>query len=322
VRPPPLLEGTLDGMPVADLLAHASSHRLSGTLELVDGNGVAAAIRFVDGRPAKAWTRARVYLVPLLAELGILHASEVRPLLARLLAGTRLHGLSLVAEGVVTAGQVAIGLREQLTRQVTSLANLAPTTTYRLFGSYDALREYGGEDDIVLDPVRCIWATLRAAAVPRHTLARLARLGHASFRLRADTDAGRFGFDAQALSIVSVLRRWPCQLADVVILAGAPYDEVARVVYALLLAEDLEVVSTPGDVAPGFETAAADDRARQDVSGSWARALGGAFGPVKQTLRMANRPLPPEPPAPSSRPRRAPVSDRSPDSSPVSPPSR
>jgi hypothetical protein len=239
------LEGTLATKSLARLVVNALNRGLSGSLELRVEGQVTATVVFLRGFPVKARTAQSFFLVPVLAELGLLHESELPRLLPSLLASRELHGQALVRRGVLSPEEVEVGLREQLRRQLAWMEALAPTTAYCLLPDVDQLAAYGGDLVAPFDPLPFVWASIRAHTQPAYARARVAKHGLATFHLSEDADPTRFHFEEAALSVVSVLQRWSCRADEIAGHASVTEGFALLVLHTLLLARQAVVVPAP-----------------------------------------------------------------------------
>ena len=298
------LEGTLATKSLVTLVVNALNRRLSGSLELAHGSEVVATMVFVRGFPVKARTAYSFHLVPLLAEVGILHETELPRLMPTLLGGPELHGRVLVRKGFLTVEEVEVGLREQIARQLGWMGQLGPETEYRFLAGVDQLPGYGGELVAPFDPLPFIWASVRAQTPPAYARARISRFGASTFHLKEDAEPARFYFDEAALSVVSVLRQWTCRSDEIAAYAAVTEDFAFLVLHALLLVRQVVVV-TPVHVP------AAASEAPVSVSSPVSSKRG--MPPDAPTIRdldevdsepdvISVRPVPLPPPALSPRP--------------------
>jgi hypothetical protein len=250
MKSPPKLEGTLASKSFTRLILQALNRGFSGSLELSSAEGVVATLLFVRGFPVKARTAQSFFLVSVLAGLEILHESEVPRLLPPLLASSELHGQVLVRKGFVSPEEVEVGLREQLGRQLAWMAELAPTTAYRLHPEVDLLAGYGGDLVAPFDPLPFVWASIRAHTPPAYARARIAKHGTATFHLSEDADPSRFHFDEAASSVVSVLQRWSCRAEEIAVHASVTEGFALLVLHTLLLARQAVIVPPPVGLPP------------------------------------------------------------------------
>jgi hypothetical protein len=245
---PPKLEGTLATRSFTRLIINALNRGFGGSLELRADGQVVATLVFLRGLPVKARTATPFHLVPLLAEMGILHQSELPRILPPLLAGGELHGRALVRKGFLSPEEVELGLREQLGRQLVWMSELGPATAYRLLPDLDSLAGYGGDLVTPFDPLPFVWASIRAHTPPTHARARIEKLGMATFHMSEEADPTRFRFDEAAMSVVAVLQRWSCRADEIAVHASVTEGFALLVLHTLLLTRQVVVVP-PASVA-------------------------------------------------------------------------
>jgi hypothetical protein len=255
------------------VLVRALERRLTGTFDFVVFGVPAGKLLVIEGQPAKAQTAVPHYLVGVLAQLGVLTHDTVSAWLPRLLSGTELHGRALAREGVVTEEQVELGLRAQLVRQMHSLAELPPETTFRYHDGVDALASYGGESPVRLDPYPFVWASLRKQPPWGHVGPALANVDDTPFRLARDAETDRFAFDAAQRETVELLRRRRWTLDQLVVASELSSEDVHLLVYCLLLTRQVELLPITDDVATtpagGVPSAATFDASTVIGRDSW-----------------------------------------------------
>ena len=195
-RPALTANGTLAKTPVLHLLLYVHDRKLSGTIEfLTPDKGGTAAVRFVNGEPAKARTSAPVaYLGTVLCELGFLGQEELSRSLALLQAakasGPALHGQILLEQRLIDRAKLDAGIRAQIARKLEHIASMPPATMYGFYDGFDGLRGWGMDAERGFDPLPMLWKILRGSPPMDHVAAGLARMGSAPLKLSKTADLG------------------------------------------------------------------------------------------------------------------------------------
>src|SRR5262249_40357026 len=123
--------GTLAKTPFPHLLVYTLERRLTGSIELRNGDTSAALILVNDGMPCKVRLAEPVaYLGVVLHELGLITDQQLNDSLARMAAERRLHGQILLEAGAVTQDSLVEGLRSQVVKKLEHLFSLPPETVF------------------------------------------------------------------------------------------------------------------------------------------------------------------------------------------------
>ena len=156
-RPDPSQRGTLAKTPLAHLLVYAHDRGLTGTFDFVVGEQ-RSSLYVVNGRPAKGRVHLPVpYLGHVLLEMGAIDQAQLDATLVELAKTRRLHGQILMEQGIIAHGTLLDALREQLRRKLDALFELGPDTVFEYFADFDGLADYGGKEEVALDPWAAVW---------------------------------------------------------------------------------------------------------------------------------------------------------------------
>ncbi len=248
--PEPTAQGTFASTPLPHVLIHALNERLTGTFELSGRNFPAGTFLVIDGHPAKARTMVDHYLVRVMQEVGIMTEGQVNNWLPRLLMSEELHGRALVRKKVLTPEQVDLGLRAQLVRQMQTIVELPPETVFRYYDEVDSLAGYGGDSEIRLDPFPFIWSSLRRQPPWGQVRPALERVSGSAIRMKQDAEPSRFAFDKAERAIVSLLRRKPWMLDELLVASSQSNNVVQLVAYCLMLTRQVDLVDASEAASP------------------------------------------------------------------------
>jgi hypothetical protein len=234
--------GYLEATPFADLLVHAFDHRLTGTLVLEEPSGSRHGVYFEGGTPRKAKTAAPIApLGEVLVEKGIISAEAHRRTLAKALEMQTLHGRVLVQDGLISEQALALGLREQLSRQMLWLFARPQGTRYGYFDGSNFLERWGAEPIARISVMELLWRGLRDHARREEIDAVLARLGDRPIVLREDMPLDYFYFMGTDRDVVEFLRHTPQRLEELFARAPNLGDVIERVVCLLLLSRAVDL---------------------------------------------------------------------------------
>lgn len=234
--------GFLEATPFVDLLVHAFDHRLTGTLVLEEPSGSRHGVYFEAGTPRKVKTAATVAsLGEVLVQTGVISARTHERTLARALEEHLLHGRVLVQDGLITEHALALGLREQLLRQVLWLFERPQGTRYGYFDGSNFLENWGAEAGSRISVMEVLWRGLRDHARPAEIQALLDRLGGRAIVLREDMPLDYFYFMGSDRDVIELLSQRPQRLEDLYQTAPALRDVIERVVCLLLLSRAVDL---------------------------------------------------------------------------------
>lgn len=240
-RPAAYASGTLAAKPLAHLLVYLLERRISGTLELTDGQGRAAQLHVRSGYPTKIRTREPVaYLSEVLLDRGDVDAALLESTQKKAYASGTLHGDVLLQAGILTTPKLTSALDEQMLRKLRYLFTLSETTSFAFYMEHDALAGYGSPNAAAHDPLPAIWRGLREATPWSHVRGALDKLGTARFTLAEDALPARFKFEGVERSVVHAFGQ-PRTLPEVAAAIPAPVSLVELVAYALLITRQLQV---------------------------------------------------------------------------------
>jgi curved DNA-binding protein CbpA len=238
----PTAEGLLEKTPLVHLLVYLADRELTGSLVLSSrSGGEDHAIYFFEGQASKVRTGEPIaHLGRVLFELGILSEETLNASLAAFARGNDLHGEHLVRAGVIDRDNLMEGLKVQADRKMAFLFALPGDTKYRFYQDVNVLQEWGGPEIIPLDTLPIIWSAVRARADDPVIDATLRRLGSTTLKLHLKSDVSRFGFSAQELAAIDMIRASPASLAGLVESRVVPRRTAELIVYTLLITRHLD----------------------------------------------------------------------------------
>lgn len=248
----PAASGTLERLPIPNLLAYALERQLTGTLQLQAPSGATATIVFREGWPSKARTSEGAYLGGILHELGLIDASQLNASLAKMATERKLHGQILLQMGVLDAEALLRGLRAQLARRMEIVFAFDPKTTFAYYEGVDGLAGWGGAEVIRADPLPLLWTAVRSSPPWVQVNEAMARLENGLVaRLNPGAPVDRFGLSNQERQLVDLLRQRPMSLQQLVATNFLSPHSTKLLLYALLLTKLVICAAPgPGDVAP------------------------------------------------------------------------
>jgi tetratricopeptide (TPR) repeat protein len=237
-----LAVGSLETTPFADLLVHAFDHRLTGTLVLEEPSGSRHGVYFEAGTPRKVKTGAAVAsLGEVLVQTGVISERVRERTLARALEEHLLHGRVLVGDGLISEHALALGLREQLLRQMLWLFERPQGTRYGYFDGSNFLENWGAESGSRISVMELLWRGFRDHARPAEIHAVLARLGGRAIVLREDMPLDYFYFMGSDRDVIELLSQRPQRLDELYQKAPSLRDVIERVVCLLLLTRSVDL---------------------------------------------------------------------------------
>lgn len=208
-RPEPSQRGSLAKTPLAHLLVYAHDRALTGTFDFAVGEQRSTLV-VVNGRPIKARTHLPVpYLGRVLLEMGAITQEQLDETLVELAKTRRLHGQILMEHGFVEHTQLLDGLREQLRRKLDALFDLGSETIFEYFADFDGLADYGGKEELAIDPWAAVWRGIRRQPSWDHVQSTLSHLGAARVRVSRGANIERFELSRAERELVDVMRAKP-----------------------------------------------------------------------------------------------------------------
>jgi hypothetical protein len=248
----PAASGTLERLPIPNLLAYALERQLTGTLQLQAPSGATATIVFRDGWPSKARTSEPAYLGGILHELGLIDASQLNASLAKMATERKLHGRILLEMGVLDAEALVRGLRAQLARRMEIVFAFEPKTTFAYYEGVDGLAGWGGPEVIRADPLPLLWTAVRSSPPWTQVNEAMSRLENGLVaRLNPGAPVDRFGLSSQERQLVDLLRQRPMTLQQLIATNFLTPQGTKLLLYALLLTKLVACTAPgPGDFAP------------------------------------------------------------------------
>ena len=242
--PEPTAVGLLSERPLAHLLMFALDRKLSGSFEIADDPSQYGLIVVAEGKIARVWTSEPVvFLGHVLYEAGVLDAGQLGASLAKIAQTKALHGQSLLAEGLITVEQLALGLRTQRLRKLHHIFTFPASSRFAFYADVDLIGER--PDDVEpLEPLGPIWRGIAANPSADHVRATLAAIGGRPIRFVGSLDPGGFR-DVERATIES-LRSSPATVAELATRAG--WDVRAAELLAYFLAMTKQAV--PVDSVP------------------------------------------------------------------------
>jgi hypothetical protein len=248
--PEPSATGTLAKKPLAHLLIYALDRKLTGTFELAADGGTTVHVVVAGGGVSRVATSESVtYLGHVLYELGYIDDTLLSLSLAEVAASKRLHGQVLRGHGEITAEQLAEALRQQRARKLQSAFALPPTTTFAFYADVDLVGERQ-DDPEPMDPLTCIWRSVREHPSWDHVRATIARVGGRPLRLLDSATLERFGMDDDERTAAECLRLKPATVAELAIVGGLTIQQTNLLSYFLVIAKQVELVDRVGTTLP------------------------------------------------------------------------
>jgi Domain of unknown function (DUF4388) len=158
----PMAQGSFAKTPLLHLLIYALDRKLNGSMLVVEADRRQSAIYFVDGEPAKVKTAALVSpLDRTITMMGLLDEETLKRTLLASNRRKRLHGQTLVSEGLLEPSQLEAALTQQLVNKVGHLMQLPESTRYGYYDQVDLLADYGGAAMSPCDPYPLIMMAVR-----------------------------------------------------------------------------------------------------------------------------------------------------------------
>ena len=236
----PFKAGTLAKVPLAHLMVYLEQHQLSGSLWIYDDKQD-STLQFVSGAPAKVKTTLRVpYLGELLVELGYIDQRSYDETITFALRGGGLHGVMLVACGLLDSAGLEAGLREQTAlRLVEIFRHVGLASRFAFYRNVDLLASWGGIELTPIDPRWILWWGTCEREVDATVQVALDLLGDELLMLRPDADWSRFGFDDAEHDL---LAWWSGRSATVNTLLSyrdLPTARIANLIFVLFLTRNL-----------------------------------------------------------------------------------
>ena len=293
--PVPQAVGTLESTPFGELLIQAFDNRLTGTLVLEEAFGVRHGVYLEAGTARKAKIAAPTeHLGEVLVDTGAISAEVHERTLERALREHVLHGQLLLGEGLIDAASLALGLREQLSRQLVWLFARPLETHYGYFADTNFLANWGASGPAP-STLEVLWRGVRDHARPREIEQALRRLEGLKLELRAHLPANYFSFLGEDRAIVALLERAPRRLSE--LLQAEPSLEAAirRVLYFLVLTRSVELgLPSAPPVGIGAEPFVGPPSARMPSFASGPPAASGSNTPSVPPARRDSPPsIPP-----------------------------
>ncbi len=257
--------GTLGGTPIANLLIYVLDRRLTGTLVIEDHRFLKSAVSFRLGVPFKVKIAEEgLYLSEVLVDLRLIDSDVAASSFESARALGRLHGQSLLDEGLVEQDALGEALGEQVLRKIEWLCKLRPESMYGYYEGDDLLRTFGGADGATIEGLAAVWRAIRAQPEVAVMDATLDRLGSNEIRLHPHSRVARFGFDAHERGFLDVLRAKPQPLQSLLATGLLAEEKLKRVVFALVATRhvDLGAGLSPIGVSPSSMTFAAPRETR------------------------------------------------------------
>ena len=261
--PEPTAVGLLSERPLAHLLMFALDRKLSGSFEIADDPSQYGLIVVAEGKIARVWTSEPVvFLGHVLYEAGVLDAGQLGASLAKIAQTKALHGQSLLAEGLITVEQLALGLRTQRLRKLHHIFTFPASSRFAFYADVDLIGER--PDDVEpLEPLGPIWRGIAANPSADHVRATLAAIGGRPIRFVGSLDPGGFR-DVERATIES-LRSSPATVAELATRPGWDARAAELLAYFLVLTklavpvDGMPMASAPsskgGGAVPGLNPA-------------------------------------------------------------------
>jgi len=245
----PSATGNLTSTPFCELLVYALSQGLSGSLVLECPDRTKHAILFAAGVPVKArLSHAGTRLGQVLLQLGSVDAEALRGALEA--DSEELLGQRLFARGALDPDNLALGLAEQLLRQLSWLSGAPAATAFAYFAGADLLEDWGG-GPVRIDPLSAVWRAIEAHAPKDRVAAVLGSLADKILRLHPDSRVARFDFNLRVRGLLDVLKVKPQALPALESTRLLDQPSLHKLLYALVLTRHLDTGTAPLGVVPG-----------------------------------------------------------------------
>lgn len=282
-RPEPSQRGSLGRTPLAHLLVYAQDRGLTGTFDLTTG-GQRSSIAIVGGKPVKVRVHVPApYLGRVLLEMGRITPEQLDQTLVELAETRRLHGQILIDRGFITHVDLIEGLREQMRHRLDAMFDFEPETLFEYFADYNGLSDYGGPEEVPLDPFALVWRGVCRRPSWEHVQETLSHLNAARVRLSRTANIDRFDLGRAERRLVEVMRAKPMMPHELASTNLLPPKLVQLLLYVFAITKQISLL------APD---AAADDSASfpsMDLP-----------PPSSSSLKAAPPTEPPPSPSPSS----------------------
>jgi tetratricopeptide (TPR) repeat protein len=260
--PSPTAQGTFAKTPLPQVLVYVLERQLTGTIEIVAPGGETprwAKLLVLDGQPAKMQTgEAVAYLGNVLLQLGYITGEQLNMSLAQLsqsIAGQRrLHGQILLEAGAIDHAQLVQALRVQLAQKIEHLLDWPPETQFAYYDGYDALRNYGADEDVLLDSLPLVWAAIRQQPPWEHVHATLTRVGNTPMRIALHAELDRFDFQKDERATVELLRDQSLRVHELVACKTMGAAATQLLAYCLLITKQVDLVAM-SEAAPSQRVA-------------------------------------------------------------------
>ena len=229
-RPVPAAKGDLSTTPLVHMLVYMLDHALTGTVELLEPDGVAHLVRFVRGVPVRVRT-GRI-MAPLGAQLvaaGLLSDGDAADAVSRARSGGVRLGEYLLSRELIARMDLLRALEIQVPRKIEALVNLPLASTYAFYRDVDLFGDQG--EALEVDPLRVTLAAARAwrdRARLRKTLERVSAL---VLQLHADASLELVELDAVERAALTELRAQPCTSAELLGRMSGGRDVVESIVF-------------------------------------------------------------------------------------------
>jgi hypothetical protein len=229
-RPVPAAKGDLSTTPLVHMLVYMLDHALTGTVELLEPDGVAHLVRFVRGVPVRVRT-GRI-MAPLGAQLvaaGLLSDGDAADAVSRARSGGVRLGEYLLSRELIARMDLLRALEMQVPRKIEALVNLPLASTYAFYRDVDLFGDQG--EALEVDPLRVTLAAARAwrdRARLRKTLERVSAL---VLQLHADSSLDLVELDAVERAALTELRAQPCTSAELLGRMSGGRDVVESIVF-------------------------------------------------------------------------------------------
>ena len=237
----PQAVGTLESTPFGELLIQALDNRLTGTLVLEEGPGMRHGVYLEAGTPRRAKIAAPTeHLGEVLVDTGAISPEVHERTLERALREHVLHGQLLLGEGLIDAERLALGLREQLSRQLVWLFARPRDTHYGYFAGSNFLADWGAPGPAP-STLEVLWRGVRDHAEPHEIEQGLRRLEGLKLELRQNLPPSYFSFLGEDRAVIALLERGPRRLHELLQVEPTLEAAVRRVLYFLVLTRSLEL---------------------------------------------------------------------------------
>jgi tetratricopeptide (TPR) repeat protein len=241
--PAPTASGTFAKTPLVQVLVYVLERGLTGTIEVIHPDGPWATLLVLEGMPSKGRTSEPVaYLGNVLRERGYIDDAALNSSLAAMAKERKLHGQILRESGKITASQLTDGLRSQLVKKLEHLFDWPPETKFAYYDGFDGLHNYGGDDEVSVDPLPLVWAAVRTHPPWEHVHAALTRVGGNALRIAATAQVERFEFSKEERGATELLRAQPMRVHDLAATKVLGASATQLLTYCLLITKQVEVV--------------------------------------------------------------------------------